>query len=239
MTELAPADGSGSMFDSIAGRYDLLNRLLSLGLDGRWRRRLVAALKLGDGPADAAVLDVATGTGDVALALLRAHPQLRVTGLDPSAAMLACARAKKRAPAPLADGRLTLVQGDAQALPFAAHAFAAACISFGIRNVPDRALGLREMLRVVRPGGRCVVLELGEPTGGWLGPLARWHVHTLVPLLGALFSGSRQYGYLQRSIAAFPAPEAFAAAMAAAGWRDVTVQRLSFGAVHLYVGVAP
>lgn len=239
MSRLAPADGSGSMFDRIAGRYDLLNRLLSLGLDGYWRRQLVASLALADSEADTSVLDVATGTLDVALAILRAHPKLHVTGLDPSAQMLAWGNKKTAAKAATARGHLEVVQGDAQALAFADGTFAAACISFGIRNVPDRALGLREMRRVVRSGGRVAVLELGEPQDGWLRPLARFHVHTLVPFLGALISGSREYGYLTKSIAAFPSPKTFAAMMASAGLKNVTVQRLSFGAVHLYVGEVP
>jgi demethylmenaquinone methyltransferase/2-methoxy-6-polyprenyl-1,4-benzoquinol methylase len=230
--------GSGAMFDGIARRYDFLNRLMSFGLDGRWRRRLVDALGAQTLPPNAQVLDVATGTADVALALLRARHDLHITGLDPSAAMLDQA-ATKRGRAGYREDQLKLCEGDAQAMPFADHTFAASCISFGIRNVPDRLRGLQEMARVTATGGRVVVLELGEPQDGLLRPLARWHVHTLVPFLGGLISGSKEYRYLQQSIRAFPAPADFAKLMGQAGLQEVTVTRLSFGALHLYTGRAP
>lgn len=231
-----PADGSGAMFDTIAPRYDLLNTCMSFGLDRLWRRCLVRALKLGAMPEGARVLDVATGTGDVALAIHRARPDLRVTGLDPSTGMLALAAQKAAQRAP--DAPLTWQPGDAQALPFDDGTFAAACISFGIRNVPDRKRGLEEMARVVTPGGVVAVLELGEPRQGPLQRLARWHVHTFVPWLGRRLVGGQAYSYLERSIAAFPEPETFARIMADAGLGNVQVARLSFGAVHLYTGTA-
>jgi demethylmenaquinone methyltransferase/2-methoxy-6-polyprenyl-1,4-benzoquinol methylase len=234
-TQPSKADGSGAMFDGIAPRYDLLNRLMSFGLDKRWRRQLVKALGVWGLPRNAQLLDVATGTGDVALALLGARPDLRVTGLDPSPGMLALA-AHKRAHRGLQQA-LTLVQGDAQAMPFADGTFEGACISFGIRNVPDRLKGLSEMRRVVKRGGTVAILELGEPKDGAFGALARWHVHTLVPFLGRLLSGAGAYAYLQRSIAQFPNPEAFAALMRDAGFDEVRITRLSFGAVHLYTGL--
>ena len=230
---LVPAGGSGQMFDRIAHRYDLLNRILSLGMDHRWRRALVKSLDLGScGPAPH-VLDLATGTADVALAVAKAYPTARLVGVDPSPNMLDHGRVKARERN--LDGRVELMVGDAQALPFADDNFDAACISFGIRNVPDRALGLREMRRVVRPGGVVSVLELGEPTGV-MGPFARFYVHRVVPKVGAWLSGAREYDYLQKSIAAFPAPEAFAAMMREAGLQAVTVRRFNFGGTNLYVG---
>jgi demethylmenaquinone methyltransferase/2-methoxy-6-polyprenyl-1,4-benzoquinol methylase len=224
--------GSGAMFDAIAPRYDLLNRVLSMGIDRRWRRRTVRALELG--PA-ARVLDVATGTADVAIAVLAAHPDAIVTGVDPSENMLAIGRRK------LARLGLHAVmeRGDAQALPSPDGAFDAATIAFGIRNVPDRARGLAELRRVVRPGGRVAVLELSEPRGGILGPLARFHIRKVVPRLGALLSGARAYRYLQESIAAFPPPDEFAAMMRAAGLEDVTATPLTFGVTCLFVGRRP
>lgn len=232
----APARlGTGAMFDGIARRYDLLNRVISLGLDRRWRRALVQALA--PGVQTGAFVDVATGTADVALALLRAYPGSRVVGVDPSANMLAIGRTKL-ARAGLT-GRAALVQGDGQRLPLADGAACGAAISFGIRNVPDRLACLREMRRVTRPGGALAVLELGEPREGLLQPFARWHVHTVVPRLGAWLSGSREYRYLAESIAAFPAPDAFADLCREAGWTDVTVRAFSFDAVHLYTGRAP
>jgi demethylmenaquinone methyltransferase/2-methoxy-6-polyprenyl-1,4-benzoquinol methylase len=112
-------------------------------------------------------------------------------------------------------------------------------MAFGIRNVPDRDQALHELSRVTRPGGRVAILELSEPRGGLLGPLARWHVHRVVPWLGGLISGSREYRYLQQSIAAFPAPEEFAAQMRRAGLEVSSVRPLTFGVCHLYVGRVP
>ena len=155
--------GGPEMFDRIAARYDRMNRLMSFGLDRSWRRRLVRAM----GPLGAGdrALDVATGTADVALAVARAYPGAEVVGLDPSAGMLRVGEGKVGTSGPDLAGRVSLVLGDAQALPFEDDSFAACCIAFGIRNVPDRALGLREMARVTRPGGPVVVLELSEPRG--------------------------------------------------------------------------
>lgn len=229
----APVGGSGAMFDRIAARYDLLNRLMSGGLDHRWRTRLVRALDL---PPGAHVLDLACGTGDVALRVAALHPDARVTGVDPSGGMLAVG-ARKVARRGL-EGRVALTDGDAQALVFPDRTFDGVTIAFGIRNVPDRLRALREMARVTRPGGRVAILELGEPRGSLLASLARLHVHHVVPTMGALLSGAWEYRYLQRSIAAFPAPEEFAALMEQAALRDVRVERLTFGAVHLYVGRA-
>lgn len=225
------ADGSGRMFDRIATRYDLLNRLMSFGLDKRWRRLLIDSLALG--PA-AEVLDVATGTADVAIAIAEAHPDARVVGLDPSDAMLAVGR-DKVAGAGLAE-RVQLVAGDAQHMAdFADDRFDGACISFGIRNVPDRERALAEMARVTKPGGRVGILELAEPRDGWLAPAARFHIHTVVPRLGAWISGDAEYAYLAKSIEAFPPPEVFSERMAASGLDVLAVTPMSFGAAHLYV----
>jgi demethylmenaquinone methyltransferase/2-methoxy-6-polyprenyl-1,4-benzoquinol methylase len=131
--------------------------------------------------------------------------------------------------------RITLVEGDAQALPYGDCEMDAATIAFGIRNVPDRSLALRELARVVRPGGRICVLELGEPRSGLLGHAARFHTRHVVPRLGALLSGSREYAYLQKSIAAFPPAEEFAVQMENAGLHVIEVAPLTFGACTLYV----
>lgn len=237
-TTTAPTPGSGAMFDKIARRYDLLNKVISLGLDRRWRRALVQALAPRRGaPAPRLLVDVATGTADVALALARVWPTAQVIGVDPSPGMLAGGM-KKVARAGAAR-RVRLVLGDGQALPLETGTADGVSIAFGIRNVPDRLAGLREMARVARPGAPLAVLELGEPRRGLLGPFARWHVHNVVPRLGAWLSGWREYRYLAESIARFPAPEAFVALCEQAGWRDVRVTPFSFDAVHLYVGRAP
>lgn len=227
--------GSGAMFDRIAQRYDRLNRFMSLGLDRLWRRRLVRSL----GPLQAGdrVLDVASGTADVAMDVAKAWPGTEVVGLDPSAGMLDVGRSKVAAAG--LEPRISLVVGDGQALPFPDDHFAATCISFGIRNVPDRALGLREMARVTRPGGVVAVLELSEPRGGLLSPFARFHVHHIVPRLGAWLSGEREYRYLQESIAAFPPAPEFAALMEESGLVVQRVQAQTLATAHLYVTQTP
>ncbi len=222
--------GSGQMFDAIAARYDFVNRILSLGLDQGWRRRTVKELQLGDKPR---VLDVATGTGDLAIQIAKSRPGATVIGLDPSAKMLAIAATKVERKH-LGD-RITLEQGDAQALPYESCSLDAATIAFGIRNVPDRPLGLRELARVVRPGGRVCVLELGEPKQGFFASAARFHTRKVVPRLGALLSGAREYRYLQTSVAAFPPAAEFADLMRANGLDVVAVIPLTFGACTLYV----
>lgn len=232
-TALTPESelGSGAMFDAIAERYDFVNRVLSFGIDLRWRRLLVDSIVEGAGE----VLDVATGTADVALAIAKRRPGARVVGVDPSRNMLAVGDRKLET---LAD-RITLEVGDAQALAYEDDRFDGATIAFGIRNVPDRDQGLREMARVVRPGGTVSVLELSEPQGGVLGPLARFWIRGMVPRIGALLSGKREYRYLQSSIAAFPPPAEFGAQMEAAGLVDVEVRPLTFGVCCLYVGRVP
>lgn len=223
--------GSGAMFDRIARRYDLLNRIMSLGLDQSWRKKLVRAL---DVDVAAKVLDVATGTADVALAVADEYPRARVTGLDPSVQMLDIGRDKVDQ---LGLGhRIELLEGDAQRLPFENDHFDASVVSFGIRNVPDRAQALREMSRVTRSHGKVVVLELNEPRGGVMSALARFHVHHVVPRVGALLSGAHEYRYLQDSIEAFPAPADFEQMMRDAGLIDVRSHKLSFGAAYVFIG---
>jgi len=157
-------------------------------------------------------------------------PTSSVVGSDPSAGMLEVGREK------VARGglsaRITLEQGDAQALPFADASFDGVTMAFGIRNVPDRVAALREMHRVTRAGGRVGVLELAEPDN----PFARLHVHHIVPRLGAFISGAKEYRYLQTSIEAFPPPDAFCELMRAAGFVRTDVHRLAFGAAHIFVG---
>jgi demethylmenaquinone methyltransferase/2-methoxy-6-polyprenyl-1,4-benzoquinol methylase len=224
-------DGSGAMFDGIAHRYDLVNRVISLGIDQSWRKKTVRALQLTPG---ARVLDLATGTGDLAIMIAGMHPEVTLVGVDPSEKMLEVGQRK------LVEGSLTerisLQVGDAQALQFPDRSFDGVCIAFGIRNVPDRLQGLREMARVTKAGGRVAILELSEPRGGLLGPLARFHVHSVVPAVGALLSGAKEYRYLQKSIAAFPPAAEFEALMAEAGLRVVDSLALTFGVCHLYVG---
>ena len=218
--------GSGQMFDGIAARYDFLNKAMSLGIDRRWRRKMIDALELTRGMR---VLDLATGTADVAI--LAARDGAKVTGVDPSTKMLAIGRTKVAAE----KLDVTLEEGIAESLPFADASFDRLTISFGIRNVKDRPKALREMLRVSAPGGRLAILELTEPRGGLIAPFARFHVHQVIPRLGGLLSGSKEYRYLQESIAAFPAAKVFAETMRECGWKVTAVQPLTFGVAHLFV----
>lgn len=224
--------GTGQMFDRIARRYDVLNRVLSFGSDQRWRRAVVRALHVQEGRR---ILDVATGTAD--LAILLARKGATVTGVDPSRAMLDVGR-EKVARAGLAS-RISLLEGIGESLPCEDASFDGACIAFGIRNVPDRAAALREMRRVVRPGGRLAILELNEPREGLLAPFARAHVHRVVPWIGSVISGDREYRYLARSIAAFPQPAAFSDLIESCGWSDVRVRRFTFGVACLFTATLP
>jgi demethylmenaquinone methyltransferase/2-methoxy-6-polyprenyl-1,4-benzoquinol methylase len=228
MDALAVRPGSGEMFDRIARRYDLVNRVVSFGIDRRWRR--AAARACG---AAAHVLDLATGTGDLAIAIARALPEATVVGTDPSGEMRRIGEVKIAASGLAA--RVSLEAGDAERIAAADHSFDAVTIAFGIRNVPDRSHALSEMARVTRDGGRIVVLELTEPRGGLMAPLSRFHVHTLVPFLGALFSGAPEYRYLERSIARFPSADEFSAQMNASGLRVLEARPLTFGVAHLFV----
>jgi demethylmenaquinone methyltransferase/2-methoxy-6-polyprenyl-1,4-benzoquinol methylase len=218
------------MFDLIAPRYDLLNRILSFGTDQSWRRRAVEALQLGAG---AHVLDLATGTCDLAIMVAQRHPSARVTGLDGSEQMLAIGRNKLTQAGVV--GRVELVQGDALALPFGDESFDAATVAFGMRNIADRPKALSEIARVLRPGGRVAILELCEPREGLLAPVARFHVHRVVPLIGGLVSHVREYRYLQRSIEAFPPAAIFAASIVDAALRVESVTPLTFGVATLFV----
>lgn len=230
-TERNTRDGSGAMFDAIAERYDLLNRIISLGVDQRWRKKAVTALDLGHAPAR--VLDLATGTADLALRIATTHVHASVVGTDPSVAMLA--HGERKVGEANLDARVQLRIGDAQRIEEDDDSFDGVTIAFGIRNVPDRSAALREMARVTRPGGRVVILELSEPRSGILGPLARFHVHNVVPTVGAWLSGAKEYRYLQKSIANFPPAEEFAELMRQAGLDIVEVTPLTFGVAHLYV----
>ena len=222
------------MFDSIAQRYDLLNRILSLGLDRGWRRKAVRALQAPEG---GRVLDLAAGTADISLAVARHYPSIQVLGIDPSSGMLNVGRTKI-ASAGL-EGRVELQIGDAQSLNLADNSVDACSIAFGIRNVPDRLAALREMARVVRGGGQVVILELSTPQHGFQAWASRIHVEHFVPLVGGLLSGPEAYQHLRDSMNNFPADDDFIAMMAEAGLQQPTVQRLGLGVCGLYVGTAP
>lgn len=233
MNETPPlSDGSGRMFDQISERYDLLNRVMSVGSDARWRRMAVDAL--GSDVRD--VLDLATGTADVALEVARRIPSSKIVGVDPSPGMLKVGRDKVQR-AGLSD-RIELREGDGQRIPASDDSFDAAIMAFGIRNVPDRPACLRELARVVRPRGPIVLLELAEPEGHPLSFAARFWKRQVVPRLGAMLSSTPEYAYLEKSIRAFPPPEEFVAMMEACGLREVQARALTFGAATIFLGRA-
>jgi len=221
-----------AMFDGIAPRYDLLNALLSLGVDRGWRRQAVA-WALARGPRD--VLDVATGTADLAIALRRAAPGARVVGVDFSEPMLEVGRAKAARRG--VDVRLEV--GDGTALPYPDASFDVVTIAYGLRNFADVDAGLREFRRVLRFGGRLVVLEFPPPPRGAFGRLFRFYFTRVVPWLGGLVSGRPgAYAYLPASVMAFPAPEALADRMRAAGFGDVRYRLQTLGVSALHRGEA-
>jgi demethylmenaquinone methyltransferase/2-methoxy-6-polyprenyl-1,4-benzoquinol methylase len=223
----------GEMFSSIAPRYDFLNRLLSLGVDRRWRRLAVAETVPSTG---GRFLDVATGTADMALEILRQKGAgASVAGVDLSVEMMRLGREKCGRAGPSL--RIAFFRAPGESLPFRDGAFDSACVAFGIRNVADRGRGLREMCRVVRPGGRVVVLEFSTPTGTVFGTLYRFYFRSVLPRIGGIFSRGAAYAYLPESVLAFPEPRAFAGMMRAAGCASVTHRPLTFGIVTLYVGV--
>jgi demethylmenaquinone methyltransferase / 2-methoxy-6-polyprenyl-1,4-benzoquinol methylase len=218
-----PSEGVRAMFDRIAPVYDAMNRTMTAGLDRRWRRITAqAVVKPGD-----SVLDACCGTGDLAVAAMRAGG--RVTGLDFSERMLE--RARRKAP------ELEWVSGDALELPFADASFDAATVGFGARNVDDLGLALRELRRVLKPGGRLGILEITRPRG-LLAPFYKLWFDGVVPLLGKLLPGGAAYTYLPASVRRFPAPAELAALIETAGFRDVHYRTFAGGIVALHVAEA-
>ncbi len=221
------------MFDDIAPRYDLANAVLSLGLDRGWRRQALA-WALAHDPRD--VLDVATGTADLAIALRRARPAARVVGVDFSESMLARGRAK----AARLGVDVRLEAGDGTDLPYADASFDAVTIAYGLRNFADVDAGLREFRRVLRPGGRLVVLEFPPPPQGAFGRLFRFYFTRVMPVLGGWVSGRRSaYAYLPASVLAFPTPDALAERMRSAGFARVHYHLQTFGVSALHRGDVP
>jgi demethylmenaquinone methyltransferase/2-methoxy-6-polyprenyl-1,4-benzoquinol methylase len=224
-------DRIAGMFDAIAPRYDFLNHLLSAGIDTRWRRRAIASLQL---RGSERVLDLCTGTGDLAIAAVRARPgAARVVGVDFAAAMLHVGREKlmRQRLGP----RVALVRGDATRIPAANQSVDAITIAFGIRNVEQVAAACAEMHRVMKPGGRLAILEFAVPTAPGLSAVYLWYLRHLLPRIGrAISRHNAAYGYLPASIGAFTAPEEFVKLLRQAGFVEVEPVRLTFGAVILY-----
>ena len=219
-----PAEGVQRMFDRIAPVYDVMNRVMTAGLDQRWRRATVReAVRPGD-----RVLDACCGTGDLAVAAREAAAG-EVIGVDFSERMLE--RARRKAP------EVEWVQADVLALPFGDASFDAAVVGFGVRNVEDLAAGLKELRRVLRPGGRLGILEITKPRG----PLAIFYklwFDRIVPLLGRVLPGGAAYTYLPASVRRFPGPEELADLLRTCGFENVRFRRFAGGIVALHVGEA-
>ncbi len=221
------------MFSAIAPRYDFLNRLLSAGRDRVWRREAVRATRL---PAAGGLLDVCTGTADMALEAARQFPSARIVGVDFSRPMLTLGL-QKVARSGL-ESRIRLEAAPAEALPFPDGTFDAATIAFGLRNIPDHHRGLREMARVIKPGGRAVVLEFTTPECRLIRAVYLWYFRRVLPRIGRLVSGHPSaYAYLPASVALFPSPEDLAVAMREAGFGEACYRLMTGGIVAIHVGV--
>lgn len=225
------------MFDQIAPRYDLLNRLLSGGLDVIWRRRMARHLPEKPG---LELLDLATGTADQIFCLLDAAKGriARATGMDMAEKMLAIGRGKagRRGLSDI----VSLCVGDATAIPGDDASYDVATISFGIRNVVDVPAALAEMRRVLRPGGRALILEFSLPSSRWFRPVYLFYLRHVLPVLGGLLSGDRQaYRYLNRTIEGFPYGDAFCELMRNAGFQGARSHPLSMGIASIYSGDRP
>ena len=220
------------MFDNIAPKYDLLNHTLSMSIDRVWRRRVVGEVRRAK---PGRILDVATGTGDLAIAMARRIRDVQVLGVDLSEQMLAVARRKIEAQG--LDGRIVLDRGDAERLAVADASVDVATVAFGVRNFGDLGAGLRELARTIKPGGKVVILEFSRPRNRVFRALYEFYSYKILPRIGGLVSrDKRAYEYLPASVGEFPAPEEFMAMMARAGFRNCRARSQSFGIAQIYIG---
>ena len=220
------------MFDNIAPKYDLLNHTLSMSIDRVWRRRVVGEVRRAK---PGRSLDVATGTGDLAIAMARRIRDVQVLGVDLSEQMLAVARRKIEARG--LDGRIVLDRGDAERLAVADASVDVATVAFGVRNFGDLGAGLRELARTIKPGGKVVILEFSRPRNRVFRALYEFYSYKILPRIGGLVSrDKRAYEYLPASVGEFPAPEEFMAMMARAGFRNCRARSQSFGIAQIYIG---
>ncbi|MDQ7784328.1 MAG: ubiquinone/menaquinone biosynthesis methyltransferase [Desulfomonilaceae bacterium] len=231
---LISAEENRSMFDRIARYYDGTNRLLTFGLDARWRRKAVSRLALMLG---STYLDVGCGTGDMALEIVRQAPGSTVVGIDPSQGMLEVGRTKVREVG--LDHAISLQKGDVLDLGFEDDTFDGAITAFCIRNVTNRLRALKEIRRVVRPGGLLVILELTEPMGPVMGPLFRIYGKVVMPAVTAVMSSKSAYRYLTDSMADFPEPGDILAVLKEAGYINRKYGHMTGGIVTLFEGQVP
>lgn len=220
------------MFDNIAPKYDLLNHTLSMSIDRVWRRRVVGEVRRAK---PGRILDVATGTGDLAIAMARRIRDVQVLGVDLSEQMLDVARRKIEARG--LDGRIVLDRGDAERLAVADASVDVATVAFGVRNFGDLGAGLRELARTIKAGGKVVILEFSRPRNRVFRALYEFYSYKILPRIGGLVSrDKRAYEYLPASVGEFPAPEEFMAMMARAGFRNCRARSQSFGIAQIYIG---
>lgn len=221
------------MFDSIAPAYDFMNRAMTMGIDKLWRRRAVRMIEL---CRPGRLLDVATGTGDLAIKLARRLPECHVTGIDLSEGMLCVGRQKVSAAG--LDDRIDFAQADCLALPFGDGSFDCVTVAYGVRNFERLADGYREMARVLKPGGMLCVIELSTPRGWLTGPLYRLYTRHVIPFVGRVISKDvRAYSYLPESIAAVAQGEAMLELMREAGLRNASYRSMTFGSCTIYTAV--
>ncbi len=217
------------MFDSISGNYDFLNHFLSLGIDIQWRKKAIKLLADGK---PKFILDVATGTGDFAIEALKLNPE-KIIGVDISEGMLEIG--KKKIKANGHSSVIELMTGDSENLPFEENKFDAVIVAFGVRNFENIEKGLVEMLRVIKPGGRAVVLEFSKPRGFPIKQLYSFYFKFVLPKIGRLFSrDSSAYTYLPESVQAFPDGDDFLSILSRLGYKNATCQTLTFGISSLY-----
>lgn len=229
------SDQVRDMFKKIAPRYDFLNKLLSLGIDTRWRKSAAKKIKSRPG---GRILDIATGTGDMALEAARTTDNtVKIIGVDFCSAMVEIGRNKLDTS--LFRNRVSLGVASCEALPFHNDTFDSATITFGIRNVADRNLGLREILRTLLPGGRIVILEFSNPKSRFFKAVYYFYFKRLLPVIGGMFSDSSAYRYLPDSVLEFPDQETFKKMMTEAGFENVDHTDYTFGIVTCYVGEKP
>jgi demethylmenaquinone methyltransferase/2-methoxy-6-polyprenyl-1,4-benzoquinol methylase len=251
-SELGKKQQVAAMFDKIAFRYDFVNRFLSGGIDIYWRRRAIRALAgkreeavagvgadaagaAGSGAAEKTILDVATGTADMAIMMARYLPASHITGIDISTGMLEIGR-QKITRLQLA-GKITLQTGDSEAIHFPDNHFDAATVAFGVRNFENLEKGLQEMLRILKPGGRLVVLEFSQPKTPGIRQVYDLYLRLIAPNVGKMVSSNREaYQYLNDSVKAFPEGENFIRILEATGYNNTRLHRLSLGICSLYIG---
>lgn len=233
--QLSKKQQVAEMFDQIAFRYDFLNRFLSGGIDLYWRRKAISQLKTNK---PRKILDVATGTGDFALAAMKYLQPEHITGIDISKGMLELG--KKKVEKAGLGGKITLLEGDSEDLPFPDNHFDAVTVAFGVRNFENLEQGLKEMFRVLAPGGKLVILEFSKPRQAIFSKLYQWYMNKVTPGIGSMISRNREaYSYLNESVKAFPEGEQLRQILENNGYQATIVKPLSFCIATIYTGQKP